>query len=291
MNNIGQAEIWPLNTLTVPPYTTTNAVFYGQKKFIIIDPGPSEAQAQEVLINRIKERQALGHNFLGLALTHHHGDHIGSALVLNTYFNVPIWAHEHAAAHVPFSITKLEPSYIFDLGDATKLQVIYTPGHSESHVVFYDAQSQFLIAGDMITDRGTILIPPQSGSLRIYLQSLELLTKLCIKILIPGHGEAITQNAKSFLQRALVHRYERIKAILDTLEHARESLDATDITVAVYKTTMSDSLMFFSQLSVESSLQWLLEAGLAKKINYRWVYEPQPQAREYLIQKMLNPCI
>lgn len=271
--------------LDCSPYTTTNAIFYGQKKFILIDPGPSEAKDQEILITRVIERQTLGHNFLGVALTHHHGDHTGAARVLSTYFNVPIWAHENASAQVPFTITKFEFPYSFNLGDDTKLHVIYTPGHSESHVIFYDARAQVLMAGDMITDRGTILIPPQSGSLRIYLQSLELISDLNIKILIPAHGKAITKNCHTFLQKALLHRYERIITILDTLKHANKSLDATDITIAVYQTTMSDALMFFSQLSVESSLLWLLEAGLAQRVNYKWIYEPNDQAYENILKK------
>ena len=288
MNNIGQAEIWPLNTLTIPPYTTTNTVFYGQKKFIIIDPAPSEPSLQEILVNRIKQRQALGDSLLGLALTHHHGDHIGSALFLSKLFEVPIYAHEKAAAHLPFSITNLEHQSHLDLGGHTKLQALHTPGHADSHIVFYDAQPQLLIAGDMITDKGTILIPPQSGSLRLYLKSLEKLCKLNLKIIIPAHGEAITKNPQAFLQKALLHRYERIKAILETLERASTSMDATDLTLAVYKTNMSDALMFFAQLSVESSLQWLLEAGLAKQVNYRWVFENNFDAKELLLKHAPN---
>jgi glyoxylase-like metal-dependent hydrolase (beta-lactamase superfamily II) len=283
MNNIGHAEIWPLTTTTVPPYTTTNAIFYGRKKFIIIDPAPSQPSQQEILVRRIKERQSLGDKFLGLALTHHHGDHIGSALFLSKLFKVPIWAHEKASAHLSFPITNLAHESLLDLGEHTQLCALYTPGHAESHLVFFDPIAHVLIAGDMITDRGTVLIPPQSGSLKIYLESLEFLTKLDIKIIIPAHGKAISEKASEFLYNACVHRYRRIRAILEVIEDASTSLDATDITLLVYKTTMSDALMFFAQLSVESSLQWLLESGLAEQVNYRWIARANPEEKERLL--------
>lgn len=268
----GNAEVLALLTETVPPYTTTNTVFYGTKDFYIVDPATKDSEHQAFLIKHIKNRIVGGHKFLGILLSHHHGDHHGSAELLREQFDAPILAHRLIKAHIEFPIDKE-----IDEGDELRaskdevLKIFYTPGHAESHVVFFDTANGLLIAADMITDRGTILIPPNSGSLTLYLQSLERLSYLPIQAVIPAHGVIIKEKAKEFLLIAIKHRLLRIEQIVGVLEENKKiSLDATDITHSVYKRQIEENMLFFAQLSVESSLFWLKEHGLAIFHNYRW---------------------
>lgn len=272
MARIGLAEIIPLKTATLPPYTTTNAVFYGNRSFVVIDPGPAHENQRRLLETHLQRRKSQGHQFLAICLTHHHGDHTGAADFIAKRFSVPIIAHTDAAkvanCHVDQAIDNGEE---IRLDGTIKLTALHTPGHAESHLVFYDESHQVLIAGDMVTDRGTILIPPGTGSLRVYLESLDELTKLDIKTLIPAHGCAVTEQPRTFLLKAMRHRYERILAVLDRLLNTQSGLlDATDITLLVYRNNIAENLLAFAQLSVESSLHWLLEMGLIKNTHHKW---------------------
>lgn len=265
------ATILPLKTVTVPPYTTTNTIIYGLKKFIVIDPAPLDKAHQEFLVNYIKNRIECGDSFLGIYLTHHHGDHCGAAEIVKQYFKIPVAAHESAASLLSCDLDiPLKGSEHIDC-DPCVIRIIHTPGHADSHLVFYEEQEKTLVAGDMVTDRGCVLIPPGSGSLKVYLESMQSLTKLNINAIIPAHGQVIENNAQAFLLRAIRHRLGRIAAILEVLDEKEQALDATDLTLAVYKNTTSESLMPFAQLSVESSLSWLLAEGLViKNKEHRW---------------------
>ncbi len=263
-------DILPLSTITVPPYTTTNTVAYGQENFVIIDPATKNQEHQDLLVKYISNRLNKKQKFLAILLTHHHADHVGFAETLSQSFGVAIYAHPLAAQHLSFTIDKkLVDGEIITLDNNTSLRVIFTPGHAESHVVFYDNQEQCLIAGDMITDRGTILIPPISGNLKIYLDSLSSLSYLSLKIIIPAHGLAITKEPNNFLLTAIKHRLSRIESIYQILK-LDSYLDPTEITQAVYGDSFDHNILPFAQLSVESSLQWLLEMGLAEQAKHRW---------------------
>lgn len=268
---LGKAEILSLRTATVPPYTTTNTVFYGVKNFLVIDPATKDKDHQAFLINHIQARLTKSQSFLGVLLTHHHGDHTGSADLLRETFQVPILAHARLAEQVDFGVDNLiTEGDTIKFDDGSFIQALYTPGHADSHLVFFDENEGYLIAGDMITDRGTILIPPNSGSLKIYLENLNRLAALPLKAVIPAHGKAIVDAPRAFLLKAIKHRLERIQEILLVLEKSPGFIDATEITNAVYKRHIEDNLMFFAQLSVESSLYWLKENDLAIFEGYRW---------------------
>ena len=263
-------EILPLTTLTVPPYTTTNAVFFGQQAFWLIDPGSPFEDQQSILKTYIERRQTKGGKLLGVCLTHHHGDHSKAAEFVAARFAVPIFAHRQAAKFVKFSFKPLNDSDVITHQGELTLRALHTPGHSEDHLVYYAQELGILVAGDMITDRGTILIPPLSGSLSVYLNSLESLTHLKLNAIIPAHGQAIVDEPKKFLIKALKHRFERIKAVLTAIKDQDCALDATDITRIVYQNTIAENLVVFAQLSVESSLHWLKDAGLVDNPHHLW---------------------
>lgn len=268
---IGAAEILPLKTLTVPPYTSTNTVAYGHRSFVVIDPGCHTKEEQAILEAYIASRIKKGEQFLGICLTHHHGDHVRAAPFLSKQFGVPIWAHENAQKHLDFKVDReLKDSETLFIEEGLALKVLYTPGHTDDHLVFFDELNGIVIAGDMITDRGTVLIPPENGSLKHYLKSLEALIKLPITALIPAHGRVLTKEPKIFLKNAFDHRVQRIISVLDALIESDTSLEVEAITLKIYKNLIPSDLLVFAQLSVESSLNWLLEHFLVQKVDCKW---------------------
>lgn len=269
--SLAYAQVIPLKTVTVPPYTTTNAIVYGNQVFAVIDPGSPDVDDLSTLNHHIAQRIQSGHRCRGIFLTHHHGDHTKGACHLRDQFSLPIIAHKNACRHLNFSLDEMiDDDSCFVLDNTVSIKALYTPGHADDHVTYFDEQRGCVMAGDMITDRGTVLIPPLEGNLALYLESLDRLAALPIKSIIPAHGNCITKNPKSFLLLAMKHRYERIYAIFLTLAKESTYKDATDITMMVYGSTIADNQIFFAQLSTESSLQWLKNIGLAELVDYKW---------------------
>lgn len=271
ITTIGNAEVLPLNTQTIPPYTTTNTIIYGKNRFIVIDPATKDQEHQCFLKEHIMRRIDSGHTLLGIYLSHHHSDHVGAADILSKFFHTPIFAHKNAREHLSFDIhhhLNDGDKIIFD--EQETINVLYTPGHTDSHVVFYEQKTGALIAGDMITDSGTILIPPDHGSLRIYLKSLDRLCKLKLSVIFPAHGRAITKTPNVFLQSALEHRVARINQTLNAIRHSDVALDSLSLAQKIYGCTIEASLMPFAKLSLESGIKFLLEDGLIKRCGNKW---------------------
>src|SRR5262249_11827049 len=154
----------------------------------------------------------------------HHGDHTRGALGIAERFSVPIMAHKNALHHLKFKVDKiLADGEVIIRDDHICLKALFTPGHADDHLAYYDEPNEFLIAGDMITDRGTVLIPPLQGDLATYLKSLTALSLLRLKVIVPAHGHAIVDKATTFLLLAMKHRYERINAALSALSKAQNS--------------------------------------------------------------------
>jgi glyoxylase-like metal-dependent hydrolase (beta-lactamase superfamily II) len=95
------------------------------------------------------------------------------------------------------------------------LEVQHRPGHSPSDTVFWDAGRGILICADHLIGHissNPLLSRPLDGSderpqaLITYLRSLALTRELPARILLPGHGEPITNHAELIDQRFDLHR-------------------------------------------------------------------------------------
>ncbi len=273
-------EIVPVTTVTVPPYTTTNAVFFGFRSFWVIDPGTPYDDQRGLLASYINRRLDQGHKFLGVCLTHHHGDHSKAAEFLAQLFSVPIIAHHASAAFLKFPFHPIVDGEVISHAAEPNLIAIHTPGHADDHIVYYQPDMGILVAGDMITDRGTILVPPVGGSLSVYLESLDALSQLTLSAIVPAHGKIISEEPNAFLIRAMKHRYDRIQAIFAAIKEHSKTLDATDITHLVYGDSIPDNVFVFAQLSVESSLHWLKDKGLLENYQHAWRVAKDSSTRE-----------
>jgi glyoxylase-like metal-dependent hydrolase (beta-lactamase superfamily II) len=95
------------------------------------------------------------------------------------------------------------------------LEVQHRPGHSPSDTVFWDADREILICADHLIahiSSNPLISRPLDGSderphaLTIYIESLRKTRELPARILLPGHGEPITDHRALIDERFALHR-------------------------------------------------------------------------------------
>ena len=95
------------------------------------------------------------------------------------------------------------------------LRVIATPGHTQGHVVFHDAEARLLFAGDhvlpQITPSVGLEVVPAALPLRDYLRSLRLMFGLPDATLLPAHGP-VTTSVHQRVTELLAHHENRLTA-------------------------------------------------------------------------------
>jgi glyoxylase-like metal-dependent hydrolase (beta-lactamase superfamily II) len=102
------------------------------------------------------------------------------------------------------TVTKpLDDGGVLELGER-RLEVLHRPGHSPSDTVFWDAERKILIAADHLLpdiSSNPLLARPLDGSserpqaLATYIESLKETREMPAEIVLPGHGEPITDHA------------------------------------------------------------------------------------------------
>lgn len=100
-----------------------------------------------------------------------------------------------------------------ELGDRT-LHVHHRPGHSPTDTIFHDRERSILIAADHLLGHissNPLITRPRDGSegrpqaLVQYLESLARTREMDVDLVLPGHGDPITDHRKLIDQRFSLH--------------------------------------------------------------------------------------
>lgn len=153
-----------VDTLPVVDAIQTNAYFYVDeqtKHGFLIDPG---AEADKIL-QKIKDNNWIIEKIL---ITHGHFDHIGAVQKIHQELKIPYLTHKNGRdylANVEYNLSAFfganivltEAQYLEDGSEIAleanpniKLKVIYTPGHTQDSVIYYDANNHTAFVGDTI---------------------------------------------------------------------------------------------------------------------------------------------
>jgi hydroxyacylglutathione hydrolase len=180
----------------------------------IVDPGCSDAEERQALLDYIARKQLKPVRLLN---THCHIDHVmGNRFVADTWGLVPeghrgeqvvldTGVHVAAAYGLDYQPSPalgrfLEPGDVVEFG-STRLEVLFTPGHSPASVCFYQREAGYVLCGDTLF-RGSIgRTDLPGGDGRTLMESIarELLSLPPQTRLLPGHMEETTveQEARS----------------------------------------------------------------------------------------------
>lgn len=150
---------------TFNPFQENTYVLYDDsKECIIIDPGCFQNEEKLELTDFIKKKKLKP---VRLINTHCHIDHVFGNHFISEKYNLPLEIHEGEVPvlnvvpqvammyGVPFNdpIPKVEKFIkegdIIEFGNS-KLEALFTPGHSPASLSFYCEASKFIIAGDVL---------------------------------------------------------------------------------------------------------------------------------------------
>ena len=223
--------IWmlPVRTRTLPPATHTNVWMPGVDRFVLIDPGCTEVDEIERLLEVVQRRVDHGAPCHGIVLTHEHQDHISGVTDVAQALKLPVFGHERALDRLVERVDGARDLDLRPLGEADRLElggdasldVLYTPGHSAGHLALHMAARKLLIAGDLVSGMSTILVHPLEGDMGRYLASLRRVDALGCRALLPAHGAPIPGKA---LPKLIAHREDRERKIAGLLAPDARSL-------------------------------------------------------------------
>jgi hydroxyacylglutathione hydrolase len=171
---------------------------------IIIDIG-----SLQYLQNLIKDLKRDGINPEELKVilnTHFHLDHYMANEEFKKLFGSKILAHPLQKKFYNTTVNESSRAFgiqpvpyieddIIDVAEIKKgnlqLEIIPVPGHSEDSICIYSKKEKFLISGDVIFNENTGRVDLPGGNAEQLKHSIDLLSKMDIQYLLPGHMDIV----------------------------------------------------------------------------------------------------
>jgi glyoxylase-like metal-dependent hydrolase (beta-lactamase superfamily II) len=151
------------------------------------------------------------------------------------------------------------------------LEVQHRPGHSPSDTTFWDSERRILICADHLIahiSSNPLMARPLDGSdarpkaLVTYLRSLAQTRELPAEILLPGHGEPITDHVALIDERFAMHRRraEKLRALI-----AERPRTAYELAQALWG-NVAVTQAFLTLSEVVGHVDLLIDAGLVREV-------------------------
>lgn len=172
------------------------------------------------------------HSFDLVSLTHSHEDHSGCGSWIEKNKNLPIYVHEKGLSFCRQGATyplyrqmtwgSKEPFQPIAIGEkiqSRKLEweVIYTPGHADDHVAFFNRETGNLFTGDLFVSPWTKVIMA-SESISVTMNSIRKLLTYDFEFMFCSHAGYVKDGRKR-LEQKLEHLEGISKETLKLYNH------------------------------------------------------------------------
>ncbi len=174
---------------------------------IIFDPGCSNANENSRFLKAI---DALGATPKRLINTHCHIDHILGNHLINEKYQLPLEAHKGEVSvlasgvqvgqmyGIPYTPSPeitlfIEEGDVVTIGES-RMEVLFTPGHSPASLCFVDHESRQVIGGDVLFHGSIGRTDLPGGDYKTLINSIQtkLMTLDDDYVVYPGHGPSTT---------------------------------------------------------------------------------------------------
>ena len=159
-----------------------------------------------------------------------------------------------------------------------RLQAFFRPGHSPSDTVFLDADRKILFSADHLLGHissNPLITRPRDGSegrpqaLVAYLRSLELTREMDVDLVLPGHGDPITDHRALIDDRLALHRRRADKLYGLIAERPRSAYELAqalwgNIAVTQAYLTLSEVLGHTDMLLNEGRVREVEDGGVVR---------------------------
>jgi len=207
---------------TRAPSGDTACYVLGRRRALLVDP----AAVAPLVDERLDD---IAH----LAVTHHHGDHVGAVSHYANRTDATVWCRQgrEAAFERATGITAdrtFRDGTVIDTDDGS-VTVIDTPGHAPEHVAFDIGDD--VLTGDLAVEAGSVVVGAPSGDMRAYLTSLRRIWAMNPARLRPSHGPVIT-DPRATCERLIRHRLDRERRVFTAVDTGNRTV--TDVRAAAY---------------------------------------------------------
>ena len=154
-----------IKKMTFNPFQENTYILSDETKAcIIIDPGCYDKSEEKALVDYIDSK---GLKPVKLVNTHGHIDHVLGNFFVSEEYRIDLYAHKNIVDQLEaipnyskqygFGAFKMSPppKHYLKEGDKlvfgnSELKVMFCPGHAPDHIVFYNAEQNFVINGDVL---------------------------------------------------------------------------------------------------------------------------------------------
>ena len=201
--------------------SSNNVVLHGApgQGATLVDSGHCVHAAQTVALLRHSLR---GEALRSLVNTHLHSDHCGGNATLQREFSVPVtvpvgsfavvqdWDEDALSyRYTGQRCDRFTAQAAMTAGDVLSVgtrhwQALAAPGHDPESLVLFDPSDGVLISADALWENGFGVVFPELEGIAAFdlvAQSLDMIERLPVRVVIPGHGAPFTDVAGA-LQRA-----------------------------------------------------------------------------------------
>lgn len=274
--------------------SSNNILLKSPDGHVLIDSGYGRHAPMTLLL--LASGRGLGEESLSfLVNTHCHSDHVGGNAAIAQKYDCPIAVPAAEAPLVErwdgkallydycdhrverFVADRVIPPNSTHVWGDLEWVALAAPGHDMGALVFYNSEYRILISGDALWEHGFgFVMPPQvdPAALPATRATLEMLGRLDVRIVIPGHGEPFTDVAGA-LERAR----KRIDAFqADTQRVARHAL----------KVNLMFSLLDKQRMLLPELPAYMERVGMYREFNALYFDLPPTRLAELLVGELVK---